>query len=192
VIVPIMPGALSALGILMSDVTKDHSRTLLWEADRKLPAHALEAELRKLRTTANAEFAREGWKGRVNYAASLDLRYKGQGFEINVPLNPNSLQGFHAEHKKRYGYARPANAVEIVTLRLRSWIKSSPVRFKRESAGIPASDRRERGAPRVIERSAVNSVRGPAIITEYSATTFVPQGWGAVADKVGNLLLSRS
>jgi N-methylhydantoinase A len=179
-----MPGALSALGILMSDVTKDHSRTLLWDAQDKLPAARLTRELRRLRAIADTEFAKEGWKGKVHRAPSLDLRYKGQGFEINVPLDGRSLARFHAEHAKRYGYSRPENAVEVVTVRLRSWIQSPPVKIKPTGRGRGTSR-----AP-VIERSELKAIRGPATITEYSATTYVPKGWEAAADRVGNLLLT--
>jgi N-methylhydantoinase A len=147
--------------------------------------------LRNLRATAHSEFEREGWKGRVHEAASLDLRYKGQGFEINVPLDAKSLVHFHMEHKKRFGYARQQSAVEIVTLRLRSWIQSPPVKFQHEPAHT-VKGARERGAADIIERSALKSTRGPAIITEYSATTYLPRGWKATVDKVGNVLVTRS
>ena len=186
VVVPIMPGALSALGILMSDVTKDHSRTLLWEANGKLPTSRLQAEVRRLRALANAEFAQESWTGRVNFSSSLDLRYKGQGFEINVPFDAKSLSRFHAEHKKRYGYAQAENPVEIVTVRLRSWISSLQVQIARPQSRASRSSRGN-----VIARSGLKHARGPVIITEYSATTYVPKNWQATVDRVGNMLLTR-
>jgi N-methylhydantoinase A len=187
VIVPIMPGALSALGILMSDVTKDHSRTLLWEARHRLPTGRLENEVQKLQTLARSEFTKEGWQGQVRDAASLDLRYKGQGFEINVPFGPNSLFRFHAEHKKRYGYSHPEKPVEIVTARLRSRIESPRVKIER---ALPKEVMEGKGP--IIDRSQLRSARGPAVITEYSATTYVPRGWKAVVDKIGNVVITRS
>jgi len=181
-----MPGALSALGILLSNVTKDHSRTLLWKAQGKLPTTRIDEELRRLRAVAKSEFEKEGWIGRVNYAASLDLRYKGQGFEINVPFTSGSLARFHAEHKKRYGYARPENSVEVVTVRLRSWIKSPPIKIATFERAVKQGSK-----ARILARSELTHARGPAIITEYSATTYVPKGWNAGLDGVGNIVVRK-
>jgi N-methylhydantoinase A len=200
VIVPIMPGALSALGILMSDVTKDHSRTLLWTAEGRLPTTKLEAELARLRQMAHVEFAREGWSGRVQSAASLDVRYKGQGFEINVPFGAKSLASFHGKHKRRYGYSRPESAIEVVTVRLRSWIRSPEVKFARARARSGHEDKRvqrevifggKQSKAALIHREELRApLRGPAIISEYSATTLVPRGWTAQGDRTGNLVLT--
>ncbi len=66
VIVPALPGALSAYGILVSDVVRDYSRTVLWRALDKLPGARLDREFAALRRKAEADFRREGWKGRID------------------------------------------------------------------------------------------------------------------------------
>src|SRR5229473_6178349 len=134
VIVPAMPGALSALGILVSDVVKDYSRTVLWrvssEADdlRKVASARLSKEFALLQKRAVKDFHSESWQGRVQYRRSVDLRYHGQGYELNLPLTKNLIPAFQREHQQRYGYAHPSRAVELVTLRLRAVVKSQPLK----------------------------------------------------------------
>ncbi len=124
VIVPALPGALSALGILVSDVVKDYSRTVLWQVAGKLPAAELNREFSALEKQAAKDFHQESWQGKVNYHRSIDLRYRGQGYELNLPFSRNLLKEFEQEHHRRYGYAHPTREVELVTLRLRAVVKS--------------------------------------------------------------------
>src|SRR5208337_3802934 len=80
VMIPARPGALSAFGILVSDVVKDYSRTLLWrfsdhrgDAVRQtVPQAKLQKEFRKLEATAQKEFRSERWCGALQYERSLD------------------------------------------------------------------------------------------------------------------------
>jgi N-methylhydantoinase A len=200
VLVPAYPGALSALGILISDVVKDHSRTVLLRG-HKLPGKRAAAIYAELRRDIAAELKKEGWQGRAVYEPSADLRYHGQGYEINLPYGPDLLQRFHAEHKRRYGYSSAEREVEIVTLRLRSRVASpeklpamkiAPVReeLKVSSAQVVFGGRRL--SAQVLPRATLKPgrrYRGPAIITEYSATTVVPPGLIFKADKAANLLV---
>src|ERR1700674_895780 len=78
VVIPARPGALSAFGILVSDVVKDYSRTLLWRFSDRLPQAKLEKEFRKLEAAAQKEFRTERWRGALQYERSLILRYRGQ------------------------------------------------------------------------------------------------------------------
>ena len=89
VIVPALPGALSALGILVSDVVKDYSRTVLWRVSGKLPAAQLDREFSALQKQAAKDFHEEAWQGRVHYQRSVDIRYRGQGYELNLPFTRN-------------------------------------------------------------------------------------------------------
>src|SRR5437016_1163654 len=118
VIVPACPGALSALGILISDVVKDHSRTVLLPI-RELPAKKLSQLYSELQRSIGAELQKENWKGRVLFERSCDMRYRGQGYELNLGFASGLLDRFHAEHKRRYGYSSPEREVEIVTVRVR-------------------------------------------------------------------------
>jgi len=81
VIVPAYPGALSALGILISDVVKDHSRTILL---RVAPGAAFSARLdpifAELKRSIAAELKKEDWQGSAVFEPSCDIRYRGQGY----------------------------------------------------------------------------------------------------------------
>ncbi len=200
VIVPAYPGALSALGILISDVVKDQSRTVLLRGG-KLPAREMQGIYSELQREIAAELKKEEWKGRAVYEPSADVRYHGQGYEINLPYGADLLDRFHAEHERRYGYQSSNRAVEIVTLRLRGRVASpeklATMKFesrvekgKSATAEVYFGGRRMRTL--VLPRGDVKPgrrYRGPAIITEYSATTVVPPGSSFQADKAHNLLV---
>jgi N-methylhydantoinase A len=204
VMIPARPGALSAFGILVSDVVKDYSHTLLWRVADSLPQTKLQKEFRKLETAAQKEFRAERWRGIVQYERSLDLRYCGQGYEINVPATANVAARFHDEHQRRYGYHHAGREIELVTVRLRARLRTQPLpSVRRQKARMPA--------PRVtpVERAPVffqdkfvttpvfergdlvpgRSIRGPAVITEYSATTVVPPGKRFWVDASENLVI---
>jgi N-methylhydantoinase A len=202
VIVPAYPGALSALGILISDVVKDHSRTVLL---RVAPGAAFSGQLDpvfvELRRNIATELEKEDWQGRTVFEPSCDIRYRGQGYELNLPYAADVLKHFHAEHKRRYGYSSPDRDVEIVTVRMRGRVASpeklARLKIREEEGRLRPSTLMVHFAGRryktqVVPRSAINAgkrYRGPAIITEYSATTVVPPGLSYSKDRAGNLVI---
>jgi N-methylhydantoinase A len=163
VLVPAMPGALSAWGILMSDVVRDYSRTVMVRlagqpqkdfnrGDREdgskiaagsrknaensavaEPVHRLEPYFAELETKAAAEFRNEGLSGIP--ARSADLRYVGQGYEIRVPAGPTMLASFHATHRKRYGHADESRPVEVVNVRVRMIAAAEKIEPPRKPKG---------------------------------------------------------
>ncbi|MBZ5613264.1 MAG: hydantoinase/oxoprolinase family protein [Acidobacteriia bacterium] len=209
VMIPARPGALSAFGILVSDVVKDYSRTLLWRLADGLPQAKLRKEFRKLEAAAHQEFRAERWRGGLHYERSLDLRYRGQGYELNVPATDKAdvIARFHDEHQRRYGYHHAGREIELVTLRLRARLRA-PQGSQPESK---VARRQTRGKPRITpaERAAVSfhgqavatpvfergdlvplrSMKGPAVITEYSATTVIPGGKKFWVDASQNLVI---
>lgn len=227
VLVPAMPGALSALGILMSDVVRDYSRTVMITTNmqdtkevsfansevssassanplRSLRLKALdvlEPHFAELESKAATEFRTEGLVGIPTRSA--DLRYAGQGYELNVPAGPNMLESFHSEHRKRYSYADESRTVEVVNVRVRMIAAARPIALPRR----PKRDRNCSGA--VLKRKPVmfdgewietpiinrdllssgNSFEGPAVVHEYSATTVLPPGCQAEVDEYSNLVI---
>jgi N-methylhydantoinase A len=211
VIVPALPGALSALGILVSDVVKDYSRTVLWRVSGKLPIERLSQEFSTLEKRAAKDFRNEGWPGRVNQDRRIDIRYRGQGYELSVPFTKNLLADFQREHDRRYGYAHPTREVELVTLRLRAVVKSPtettsarvgtaapgrPGRAKLDSSStpkVPVLFDGKNVSTAIYSRDALKPGKpysGPAIITEYSATTIIPPGKRFHIDDAKNLLIA--
>jgi N-methylhydantoinase A len=212
VLVHALPGALSAFGILVSDVVKDYSRTVLWRVENKLPSERLEQQFANLRRRAQTDFRDEDWKGAISHRHSVDVRYQGQGYELNVPYTRHLVRDFQREHQRRYGYAYPTCQVELVTLRLRATIESSQARGAAgratTHAGTAAPGRARLGsafpnrAPvyfagkkltaAIYARDSLQigkKYSGPAVVTEYSATTAVPPGLRFWMENSGNLLI---
>jgi N-methylhydantoinase A len=208
VVLPAQPGALSAFGILVSDVVKDFSRTLLWRFADAAPGAKLAAEFRKLEQSAQKEFHAERWAGPPRYERSVDLRYRGQGYELNVSATGNLAARFHREHERRYGYHHPGREIELVTLRLRATLRSPQEKIRKEIRSARKSSRAASPAERapvffdgktistpVYERGDLcpgQSLKGPAVITEYSATTVIPPGKKFRVDRSANLLIAIS
>lgn len=210
VLVPKFPGALSALGILCSDVVRDYSRTVLLPAsgaEGQATRARLEREFRALERGARTELKREGFPPPAQrLLRQLDLRYRGQAYELTLPYRRDFGRDFHRAHQRRYGYADPARAVEVVNVRLRAvGVTRKPVQRRGPSAG-PRSP-----APAWLKKTPVyfngrllqtdfyvrerlrpgNRIVGPAVIAEYSATTLLPSGWQLRVDAGENLLLDR-
>ena len=206
VVVPALPGALSAFGILVSDVVKDYSRTVLWRTLDELPAKRLNREFDVLRRKAEKDFHSEGWRGAIRRQFSVDVRYRGQGYELNIPHSGGLIAAFRREHERRYGYGYPGREVELVTLRLRAIMKSPQTRLG--AAHLNPASRSKLGdfsceqAPVFFDGKKIMSANcdrdalrpgrkysGPAIVTEYSATTVMPPGKRFWCDRAGNLVI---
>ena len=203
VLVPAMPGALSALGILLADVVRDHARTVMLAGDAIGELGGMFAEIEE---AAQKEFAAEGLDG--NAECSLDLRYAGQGYELNVPWTSSaageSIAAFHRAHQQRYGFSNPEKPVQIVNLRLRMTATAEP--YLPQPRELVAGD--GRGAcyaerpiyfdgrfveSRLYHRERLdpgNVVQGPAMITEYTSATVLPPGCSAAVDAFGNLVIT--
>jgi N-methylhydantoinase A len=207
VIVPALPGALSALGILVSDVVKDYSRTVLWRVAGKLPHARLHQEFATLQKQAAKDFHEEAWHGKVQHQRSVDIRYHGQGYELNLPFTNNLLADFQKEHQLRYGYAHPTREVELVTLRLRAVVKTAADRVGTAAFGRPSRAKLgssstlkapvlfdgKKLATAIYSREALvpgKIYHGPAIITEYSATTVIPPNKRFHLDPASNLIVT--
>ncbi len=111
--------------MLVADVIKDYSQTVMLPGDT--PFQEISNLLAGLAQRGTAEVIVEGVaKNNILLERSLDMRYRGQSYELNVPLNDTFLQTFHQQHQATYGYAKPEGVIEIVNLRLRAIGKSTP------------------------------------------------------------------
>jgi N-methylhydantoinase A len=203
VLIPAAPGALSAVGILLADAVRDFSRTVM------LPGSAIEnlgETFLDLEQHASAEFSAEGLDGQSQ--RSVDMRYMGQAYDLNVAWSEQSpaeaMAAFHQLHKERYGFCDPARPVQIVNLRVRIVAVGEPYAPPRLSTS--AGDGHAAGyaeRPIYFDGQWLNShfyrrdqlvpgnqLRGPALITEYSAATVLAPGDQACVDSLGNLIIS--
>jgi N-methylhydantoinase A len=182
VLVPAHPGALSAYGILVSDLVRDYSRTVMLKPDDPALARHL------------AELAHGDRQSAA--LASVDLRYRGQGYELNVPWTHDFVDQFHRLHAQRYGYSDPARPVEVVNARVRIVAATEPFEPRRAPLHPGDGNRaivHKTQAGRVYDRSRLHpgdSFPGPAVILEYSATTFVPSGAQVAVDELANLVIT--
>ncbi|MDE0687766.1 MAG: hydantoinase/oxoprolinase family protein [Candidatus Poribacteria bacterium] len=178
---------------------------------------ALNAGFDTLLTRAENEMKNEGFAPhQLKIDRSLDIRYQGQSYELNIPcfiaesepateVVETLVKRFHAAHEHRFGYARTDAPVEVVNLRLTATGETD----KPPIASVPLADADAAEAftvqnPVIFEgevlptnfyrREALrpgNRIVGPAIVTEFSATTVIPPNFSAVVDAYQNLILAK-
>ncbi|MBI2320758.1 MAG: hydantoinase/oxoprolinase family protein [Chloroflexi bacterium] len=207
VVVPVLSGVFSAYGCLVSELRYDRVQTFFSRLDRETPA-TLAAAFRAVERQALDELHAEGYAPEaVHLRRSLDLRYVGQTYELEVPLvaPPDGLdpqrirRAFDALHEQQYAYAT-AQPVECVNLRLSATIPTavpepSPLpdgRPGRALVGRRRASFKECGAidVAVYERTCLapgEELRGPAVVEEAWSTTVVYPGQVLTVDRYGNL-----
>ncbi|GHO93889.1 N-methylhydantoinase A [Reticulibacter mediterranei] len=208
VLIPATPGVLSALGMLIADILKDYVRTVmvLTEEAQNVVASALD----ELESQGRADLLHEDVPPeKIVIERYLDLRYKGQSYELTIPFDGDltrAANDFHAAHERRYGYCDPNERVQVVNVRLKArGLATAPVLEQQEmvrgTCAEPVMRRKvtfaesEQPATHevpVYERSALfpgYTFTGPAIITQYDTTTVVPPGWHGHVDAVSNLII---
>ena len=202
VVVPKSPGTLSALGVLLGDVVKDYSRTVMMKTG-ELDLKRLERAFVELEQKASLDLRNEGFSNdRVRLKRSVALRYAGQSFEIDIPWSKRFDANFHASHRERYGYSDSSRPIEVVSLRVRAagitkkpGIARETRRVTRQAdashfARVYLSERPTKVPVYGREKlSAGMRFRGPAIVTEYSSTTLITARFQATVDPWSNLLV---
>ncbi len=206
VLIPANPGLLSALGVLLSDSVRDFSQTVMMPPGPGSWSR-LEQRYRDLSRKGIEAMKAEGFPTtRVRLEKWIDLRYRGQSYELSLPFSRRYEAEFHTRHERRYGYADPLRETEIVTLRVRARGMAPKPRLPRERPGPADANRallREKqvrfggklSSSRVYERSrlhAGNRIKGPALIFEYSASTVIPPGYSCMVDSYRNLIIDCS
>ncbi len=143
VLVPAAAGVLSAVGLVASDERRDHVHSYLCPL---------------------------GDAGELPAVGEASLRYRGQSFELWVPLGADLDERFHRMHEGRYGYADRGRVVELVTVRTAD-VRPGP------ALELRAAERRR--------------VSGPELVVLDGATCWVPDGWAGETDAHGTLVLER-
>jgi N-methylhydantoinase A/oxoprolinase/acetone carboxylase beta subunit len=201
VIVPRHAGVLSALGMLLADVTKDYSASVLRRTD-ELSFAELTRRFVPLLARARADLRAEGFSGRrLAIERLLDVRYVGQSYEITLPLTPSFRRTFDARHGKTYGYANPNRPVEIVNVRVvASGVTAKPAlprtRVTRRRAAVADSIRQARFDGRRVRTAFFRwdaltpgaMGAGPAVIAGGEATVVIPPAFRFHIDGFGNVV----
>ncbi len=211
VLIPSYPGAFSALGVLLADVIKDYSKTVMLTIEAEVKSteteRALTQHFAPMQQQAQADLRVEGFsKATMQIQKLLAVRYRGQSFEIEVLFErqlSHALTRFHQTHHERYGHSNSAASVEIVSARLRGIgitqkpeLKASRKQNRPPQPSSEALVRLARKTQRVpiYEREMLPvgcSFTAPALIVEYGSTTLLPLGWTAEVDAWRNLLLHK-
>jgi N-methylhydantoinase A len=213
VIVPPSPGLLNALGDLVADFRNEFAQTLIRVTAEATPEELLEIldglERRARDWMAEEQIAPE----RQGVAFVADMRYRGQGYEIPVPLDLDEVRAsdlarleerFNALHEQLYGFRMPSTASEIVNLRtVATGDLPKPELPEAEPGGADASAaiveqgeilfEGERRPTPIYDRgrlAAGHRLTGPAIVTEFDSTTVVLPGYDAEVDRYLNILIT--
>ena len=200
VLVPPAPGVLCALGLLLADVAVEYSRSVMRRADEDAIA-ALKDIRRELLDLARAELEREGIRDdEMRFIISLDMRYEGQAYELNIPFGDAAAQAFHAEHERSYGHAMRWRNVEIINIRAQGLgsvdkpgldaVAVEPHAAESFGEKLSPID----GAIKMYERDELKAgamFEGEALVFQMDSTTYVPSGWRGQVDGYMNLLLER-
>jgi N-methylhydantoinase A len=211
IVIPAAPANFSAWGLLTSDYIEDQARTKVTPFDRAHIGDHLET-LAQLEADARRAIESYGFAGgAIDILYRFDLRFRGQEYTITVTVDrpfadaaatvAGARERFVSAHRQRYGHGDPAADLEIVSLRCRAIGRVAPPQIR----AIPEPPRGGTGTREIHFRSAGGfvccpvvarsdvrpgqSVRGPAIIDEWTTTTVVHPGWQATADAHGNLVL---
>ena len=210
VVVPPTPGVLSALGGLIADVKNDFVETVYADLrPERLPdfARAFAAlEQRAVRWLTEDQ----GYRGDHLLLRSAEMRYRGQSFEIETPLDAAMLEGdgtalaeaFHAEHERLYGHADRGAPIQIVTLRLvvvgptakpkvptAEAIDAPAAPFRSATIRIDGA-LRDVGLYRRTDLAAGHRFEGPAVVLQDDTTTVVPPGFRVRVDRFANLRIT--
>ena len=210
VVVPIYPGVFSALGALLADARFDYIRSRI-TFSRNIDPDVIESDFAELEERAAADFAREGFADPPRIVRSVEFRYYGQNWELEVqfPAGKVTRQSieesrlrFDAEHERQFGWSFPESDFELVNFRVTAVATRSTVELPELEPGpLPAPARvgsayfHDAGGfvPTPIynrhEMSADNEIDGPAIVVEDDATTLIPPDWTARVEKYGNMTM---
>jgi N-methylhydantoinase A len=150
---------------------------------------AIDRHLAALEATGRRDMEAEGLDAIA--LRSLDLRYAGQGYELRIDWSHDFLNQFHRLHERRYGYSDPKRPVQVVNARVRMIsVTEKPVHEAQEMR--PGNGTHALLADNLYDRAMLHAgdrFAGPAVIVEYSATTYVPPGAAASVDALGNLII---
>jgi N-methylhydantoinase A len=187
-LVPRHPGALSAWGMTRAVASAERVETVL-EPLARWPRARRRQALAALGAQVRAELSAAPGRGAVDLELELDLRYRGQSYELCLAERGAPEELFHGAHAALYGYRLDEREVELVCLRVRGSRRAATAAGPERGAARPRPlPRRAVVAERrayfgrwlrcpVIDRAALlpgHHFEGPALIEEFSGTTAVP------------------
>lgn len=215
IVIPPVPGVLSAFGLLVADIEHERSATFAQDA-AGADLQRMTAEFAKLDQACGEKMAQENVPlDGVSIRWSCDMHYAGQSYELEVTmprreLSPEILsdlvERFHQRHEQVYGHSNRQNRVELVNLRsVHSYVPDRPdvVRAfgnhvdsdpsqltSREVYFDELSSRVSTPIYRRQELMPGDRLEGPAIVEQPDTTIVIYPRWAAIVDGSGNLVMT--
>jgi N-methylhydantoinase A len=216
ILIPRYPGAFSAIGLAMANIKREYVRALPAQSSLSEAAvlSAVAEMFLDMEQSAESEMIMDGHASAdLSIERSLDMRYAGQAFDLRIAYEPGATshshvkaahlaRNYHNAHQLRYGHSDPGHDIEVVAARLTASAKSRIPEIKVVISNIQAepieyahvyTSRGLRDAP-VYHRediAADQAIRGPALVIQPDATTYIEVGWNSVTDVSGNLIIEQ-
>jgi N-methylhydantoinase A len=209
IVIPILSGVFSAVGMLASDLSHSGLRTLLCPLS-DLNVQSLRVIMDGLAAELTELLAADGYPAaRIALDWEAELRHEGQASELSVQFDADGdiiaslRERFVAEYLKTYGY-RDETAIELVKIRLTArGLRERQLDFGKSHIEMrpaaPGAEKRlispARGEPSVwvpmVNRSALadTPAAGPLVIEEFDATIVVPGDATVHRDRIGNVVI---
>ena len=201
VLVPPGASTLSAFGMLAADVVKDYVQTIMCTGDT--PFARLQQLIEPLLVRGQADVAAEGVPvDTIKLEQLVDMRYRGQSYEITVPLSADYTEHFHTAHAQAFGHSEPGMQVEIVNLRVRAVGKLPAPPLVRTDNSIAALPEPFDHRPVVLENGLASvplyqgqnlitgqRLAGPAVVVQPDTTVFLAAGDDLYVDPYRNLII---
>jgi len=203
ILIPAMPGAFSAWGMLQGNIRHDSVQTFYRSFEHA--GKDLDRNIELLTSKVGRLLEADGVAStEMRFEAAADLRYVGQEYTLTLPLPASHVrrldQKFHDAYQQRYGHASPGEPIEFVALRV-----AGIAELGRPSTtnGLGRGVVKPTGWAQVrlgghdtkvalYERDrAPDKFEGPAIVMEETATTLIPGGWTARRVAGGQIRLER-
>ena len=205
VLVPKNAGVLSALGMALTDIVKDYSKSVLLKVEEKGYREILNL-FKPLILQGMKDVLSEGIrKSSITVENSVDMRYVGQSHELMLPFENGYIEDFHKLHKKTYGYSNTDYEIEVVNIRVRVIGKTKKPSLRKrlniDSMKVEALTQKKKCYFRgkwlkadVYNRNSVRTnsrLKGPALIVEDTSTTFLPPEYICNVDDYENLIIGK-
>jgi len=204
-LVPATPGTLCALGAASAAVRRDTMRTVLMPLTDETVERVGQV-LAELEGEAEAAIIGMVGEGRSTIDRAADLRYKGQSFEITVPVGEGLsaaglIAAFHEAHQRSFGHADLEAPVQVVNLRVSSLRPPPAIRFPQADCiphaakAIGTTKLYADGAwceAKLYARKDLDpgaTLAGPAIVIQDDTTLLVPKDWSGRVDGFRNIEL---
>ncbi len=218
VVVPRYPGVSSAMGVLFADGRRDYSSTMITPWD-KIDLDIMTERFISLENKAKNDFSKEGFDiKKVVITRSIDAKYSGQSFELNLPAPAGKLtagdmklleRSFHLAHRTEYGFSREDAPLELAAIRVAAVFSLSRSADSSGRLGIIKGKasyvkehtevmRREVIFSGIPHNTAVylrqnlspeDEIHGPALVEQDDSTTLILPGMRARVDAFQNLVI---